>query len=79
MPTIRKTVLRITILHDGYEGVDSVPLEHIACQINEGDWLGAVELEYERDVRADEVRAECLALGNDGDFFNLSHDGDNNT
>lgn len=66
---VHKTIMQITILHPFDEAVDGEPLAYIAFQIDEGGWLGRSVVVYTTPVPHHEVEAECMALGNDGSFF----------
>lgn len=61
--------MTLTILHPADESVDGMSLSQIDYQITEGAWLGAHAHTSTTPVPPETLRAECEALGNDGEFF----------
>ena len=72
---IHKTEIKITVLSRGpfvVEGDDNDPFDLAAINyaITYGDCLGQTEEISSAQIPADKVVEECIALGNDGEFFN---------
>lgn len=75
--TIIKHVITVTVLRDAAAegGERAIPIEDfylsdIASNITDGPWLGQMAVISTEIVDPDKVEAECIALGNDGEFFN---------
>ncbi len=66
---IQKTTITLTVLHPAGERPDKWGLEQIAYEINDGAWLGRTAHVSTVPVPKKSLRDECLALGNDGTFF----------
>ena len=64
-----KSVFRVTVLTTN-QHVASGELEEALREIDHGDSIGQIErTTLNAIVPADEIRAELLAIGNDGTFF----------
>ena len=70
MPDIQKSTMTFTFLHPAGAVVADMTVADVFEQCEEGDFIGDWSTPVEtQDVPADQVRAELLALGNDGHFF----------
>lgn len=66
---MKKTIIKVTVLHPDEYDLSGQSLKDISYEIDEGCWLGTSEIVSVQAVPADKLREECLALGNDGEFF----------
>lgn len=71
MTQVRKTILTITVLHPADETPEGMELSDIMYEIDNGGWLGMIQTGTSQDVPDDKLCDECLALGNDGSFFDF--------
>lgn len=77
MRAVKKVVVKVTVLVDDMlsdSDMSRYPLSVIGHEIEEGDWLGMSEVVSIEDVPPEKVVEECLAVGNDGTFFNYMDD-----
>lgn len=67
---IRKVVISLVVLHDdSIPWVDAMDLHRIATAIDCGDVVGRWDVIADNAVALADVKAELLAVGNDGTFF----------
>tara|TARA_R110002110_G_scaffold327978_1_gene539668 strand:- start:133 stop:351 length:219 start_codon:yes stop_codon:yes gene_type:complete len=66
---VRKTVIRLTLLCDACTDLTTRTLESIAAEMDTGDFLGDWDIESTTLVDPAKVESECVALRNDGSFF----------
>jgi hypothetical protein len=72
---IQKVEIRLTILLEAETpkaaeaAICAADLQHIAHEINDGEWIGGSVIAEAATVPADKVVDELNKLGNDGSFF----------
>jgi hypothetical protein len=64
-----QTHVIVTVLSQGDFPTSKMSLEDIARQIDEGDWIGTVNMRAPIRVPPENVRPLLLSIGNDGTFF----------
>ena len=74
---VYKHIFEVTILNERQDynpplasGEDDDGLESMIYDITEGDSIGIVRKLGAEELEPEQLRAELLAMGNDGDFFN---------
>lgn len=73
MPTaIRKTTFTFTVLHR--EDAPLADIEDVLREASDGHAVGAVADVHSTNLPTEAVRAQLLALGNDGTFFDDDED-----
>ena len=79
MKQICKTVIRLVVLSDkdgGSFDPSECSLEEIALSMDTGSFLGSWSVESNTILSSDKVEAECVAVGNDGTFFDEDDEDD---
>lgn len=69
MQTARRTKIMVTILSPYDQSAEGVSLSQIAEEMDNGEWLGNLEVLESVILPKNMVRRECRRLGNDGTFF----------
>lgn len=70
MPTIRKTIIQVTVLSDGPEHFEFDDLRDVAYEISEGAAMGDCKVVSSEVITgADKIASEETAIGGDGTFF----------
>lgn len=71
MATLRKIVIKLTLLLDASDRgrLDSMTLEQIAQEMDEGAYIGTFSMASDEVIHAAELQDELFAVGNDGTFF----------
>lgn len=69
MTAIRKTVFTLTVLHPAEDHAESLPVEDVMAEINNGMWIGQTAHVSTVDLADEKVVEELQAIGNDGTFF----------
>jgi len=71
MTIFRKTLITVTVLHTEDFDPATSTLAEIAYEMGEGHAVGAFAIASSEIVAPDAIKGELLAVGNDGEFFEI--------
>lgn len=72
MTRYMKTIITLTLIHDVALQVTAMGHADLAREMEEGEAIGAMELVSSTPIPDGEIRRELMAVGNDGEFFDLT-------